>query len=481
MSDELAFLPARDLTELYRQTALSPVEATRLALTRADGLQASLNAFQMLDRDGAMAAAKASEKRWHRGEPCGPLDGLPLTIKDLSAVKGLPMRSGSLTTSDEPCAEDAPCVARLREAGAVILGKTTTPEFGWKGLTDGPLFGYTRNPWDPARTPGGSSGGAATALAAGIGWLAQGNDGGGSIRIPASYCGLFGIKPSFGRVPHHPREGAFCDLVSNGPIARKVADAALMMTIMSQPDRRDWYALPWDGTDYLAGLEGAESALEGLSVAYAPNLGGAEPKKEILEPIEATVALFEELGARVERVDSLFEPLREAFESFWIAGFAALIRELPIAERDKLDPRFRALAERGLQVGLAEYDKAMSERARLAGRLAELHESYAILVTPTMATPPPPVETLYDSSQFDRWRDVTPFTLPFNLTGQPAASLPCGYDSSGLPVGLQIVGPRYQDLAVLRVARALEQALDLPLPHPRLLESLARLAGGIRA
>ena len=471
--EETAFLDARALVRGYMERAFSPLEVTEAALARIGRLDPALNAFQHVDSKGALMAAKAADARWLSGQPCGPLDGVPLTVKDLTMVKGLPMRRGSLTTGEDPCAEDAPCVARLRAAGAVILGKTTTPEFGWKGMTDGPLFGITRNPWDLARTPGGSSGGAAAALAAGIGALAHGTDGGGSIRIPASYCGLYGIKPTFGRVPHHPMEGAFCTIASQGPIARSVADAAAMLTVMAQPDPRDWYALPADQRSY---AEELGEGVAGLRLAYCPSLGGAEPESRVLAPVEAAVGLLRDLGAEVEEVGPLFPPLRPDFERYWLAGFATLIRDLPAVALDSLDPRLRPLAEAGLDVSLADYDRAMKARAALGRSMNGLHETYAALITPTMPTPPPAAETPYHSAEFDRWRDATPYTVPFNLTGQPAASIPCGVTADGLPVGLQLVGPLYGDAMVLRISAALEAALDLPRPHPALLASLEAIS-----
>ena len=472
MVQDDAFLDLHGLLEAFREGRLTPGEATETALARIDRLEPHLNAFQTVDREGAREAAAGADARWCAGQPLGPLDGVPVTIKDLTAVKGLPLRQGSATSSDQPAPRDAPCVARLRAAGAVILGKTTTPEFGWKGMTDGPLFGFTRNPWDLARTPGGSSGGAAAALAAGIGAVAHGSDGGGSIRIPASYCGLAGLKPAFGRVPHHPNEGAFCTVSVQGPIARNLRDAALLLNIMAQPDPRDWYALPYDGRDY---REPLSAGVAGLSLAYSADLGGAEPRPEVLGPFQEAVARLRALGAEVTEVGSLFPPLEDRFHDYWLAGFAARIRGLSAAQRDLLDPRLRELAEAGLAVTLADYDRDMAARAALGRQMNQLHQDYAALITPTMPTLPPPVETPYHSQAFDRWRDATAYSLPFNLTGQPAASIPCGLSPEGLPVGLQVVGPAHGEATLLRVAGALEQDLAFPQPHPLLLERLAAL------
>jgi len=256
----IAYASAISLLELYRKRALSPVEATQILLDRLEALQPKINAFCIVDHDGALAAARESEQRWQRGDAVGRLDGVPVTIKDLMLMRGFPTLRGSrLVDPDQDWSEDAPAVARLREAGAVILGKTTTPEFGWKALGDSPLTGITRNPWDLSRTPGGSSAGAAAACAAGIGALHLGSDGAGSIRIPAAFTGIFGLKPSFGRVPAYPLS-AMGPLAHLGPMARTVADAALMLTVLSQPDHRDSYALPPENTDWSDGIEDGMSA-----------------------------------------------------------------------------------------------------------------------------------------------------------------------------------------------------------------------------
>src|SRR6516162_1797327 len=301
--NEIAYASAVELLELYRSKALSPVEATGLILDRLDALQPKINAFCVVDRDGAMKAARASERRWLRGEAAGPFDGVPVTIKDLILMRGFPTLRGSrLVDPGQGWSEDAPATARLREAGAVILGKTTTPEFGWKALGDSPLTGITRNPWDLSRTPGGSSAGAAAACAAGIGPLHVGSDGAGSIRIPSAFTGIFGLKPSFGRVPAHPPSPM--GLLSHiGPIARTVADAALMLSVLSGPDHRDPYALPTENKDYRDGLE---AGVRGWRVAYSPNLGYARVDPEIAASTLDAARRFEALGAIVETVDGIF-------------------------------------------------------------------------------------------------------------------------------------------------------------------------------
>jgi len=471
MDDGLAYLGATELVAGYRDGALSPVDAIAEALARIERFEPVLNAFTLVDGDGARARARESEARWRDGAPMGALDGVPMTLKDIVLIKGWPTLEGSRTTDPErDWNEDCPAVARLREAGAIFLGKTTTPEFGWKGMTDSPLSGITRNPWNPDLTPGGSSGGAGAALAAGIGALAFGTDGGGSIRIPASYCGLYGIKPTFGRVPHYPQESPFAGVVCGGPLARSVADAALMLNVISRPDARDGFALPPDGRDWRDGLD---DGVAGLRLAYAPALGGAEAAPDVLSVVAEAVRVFTGLGAHVEEVGPVFDPPRPQFEAYWLAGFAHRLRAIPPAKRDLMDPGLRALAEHGLAVSIEDYCAAMAARARLAARMSALHEDFDLLLTPTMPTPPPPVDMPYHSPGFDRWRHAVPFTVPFNLTGQPAASIPCGVCASGMPVGLQIVGPRFGEALVLRASRAFEAALARPYPRP----VLAALAG----
>jgi aspartyl-tRNA(Asn)/glutamyl-tRNA(Gln) amidotransferase subunit A len=287
--NDVAYASAITLLDLYRRRALSPVEATRFLLDRLDALQPQINAFCAVDRDGALEAAYQSEQRWLKGDQIGPLDGVPVTIKDLILTRGLPTLRGShLIDRDQDWAEDAPATARLREAGAVLLGKTTTPEFGWKALGDSPLTGITRNPWARSRTPGGSSAGAAAACAAGIAPLHVGSDGAGSIRIPSAFTGIFGLKPSFGRVPAYPPSPM--GLLSHvGPMARAVADAALMLMVLSGPDHRDPYALPPEDRNYLDGLEGG---VRGWRIAYSPTLGYAKVDPEIAEAVGGAVQCF---------------------------------------------------------------------------------------------------------------------------------------------------------------------------------------------
>ena len=473
MDDSLIFAGADELLALYRRKALSPVEVATAQLARIARLQPALNAFQLVDPETTLAMARASEDRWASGTPCGPLDGLPVTIKDLVLTKGWPTLRGSRTVApDQAWDEDSPCVARLREAGAVFLGKTTTPEFGWKAITSAPLFGVTRSPWDLTRTPGGSSGGAGATLAAGIGTLAHGGDAGGSIRIPASYCGLFGLKPSFGRVPHAPQDTPFATIVSQGPLARSVADAALALNVLARPDPRDPFALPYDARDWRAGLD---DGVAGLRIGLALGTPEAEVDAEVAAVVEAAAGRFADLGATlVARADAI-PPLKADFEDYWLASFAHVLRALPDEKRALMDPDLRAVAERGLAVDLPGYARGVARRAWLTTHMNLLFTEIDLLVTPTTPTTAPAAETRYNAPGWERWHRFVPFTLPFNLTGLPAASLCCGLTAESLPVGLQIVAPRFAEARLLRAARALEAALDLPRVPPVLAQSLTHL------
>jgi aspartyl-tRNA(Asn)/glutamyl-tRNA(Gln) amidotransferase subunit A len=465
--NDLCALSATELLELYRKHELSPVEVARAVLKRIENLNPVLNAFCFLNKN-ILEEAKASETRWMRGEPKGLLDGVPVSIKDLLLTKGWPTLRGSKTIDPKgPWNDDAPAVARLREHGAVLLGKTTTPEFGWKGVTDSPLTGITRNPWNPQKTPGGSSGGAAAALAAGMGPLAVGTDGGGSIRIPCSFTGLFGIKPSFGRVPAWPAS-PFGTLANVGPMTRSVTDAALMLNVLSLPDARDWQGLPYDARDYRAHLE---SGVADLRIAFSPDLGYAKVDAEVAAIVRKAVKVFAGLGAKVEEKHPGFEDAEPLFRAHWFPGAAFFLKDLSAAKRKLMDPGLLEVAAQGAKFSMIEVLDAQHKRSALGSHMNLFHRDYDLLVTPTLAVPAFDVGREFpESPKIQRWTDWTPFTFPFNLTQQPAASIPCGLTKAGLPVGLHIVGPRYADALVLRAARAFESVRPIASPD------LSRLA-----
>ncbi|HEY5147864.1 MAG TPA: amidase [Polyangiaceae bacterium] len=445
-----ADLPATALIDLYRAKALSPVEVVKAVLQRAEALEPVFNAFRLLDAKGAIEEARGSEARWLRSEPRGLLDGVPVAFKDLLDVRGWPTRRGSLATTDRPAPDDAPAAARLRESGAIFLGKTNTAEFGWKSVTESALAGITRNPWNRDHTPTGSSGGAAAAAALGLGPLHVGTDGGGSIRIPASACGVFGLKPSYGRVPGHPAayNGTMFHI---GPITRTVADAALLLNVITGYDARDWTSLPPDDRDWRAGLAGG---VRGLRIAYSRTLGHVKVDASILSIVDRAVETFSELGATVAHVDPGFDDSK-AIRIAYAAERAARLRADISPDRYPLvDAQIRDAVERADRYALADYVAAMDGRMDLAIRMRRFHERYDLLLTPTMAAPVPKVGTQADGS----------LCVPFNLTQQPAASVPCGVDEHGLPVGLQIVGPPHRDDLVLRAAHAYELAHPFRAP-----------------
>jgi aspartyl-tRNA(Asn)/glutamyl-tRNA(Gln) amidotransferase subunit A len=460
-AQDLALWSATELVAGYRDKTISPVEATQAALARIDRLDPALNAFCLVDRDGALTAARAAEARWQRGAPLGLVDGVPTNVKDIVLTKGWPTLRGSMTIDpNQPWDEDSPAVARLREHGAVLLGKTTTPEFGWKAIGDSPRTGITRNPWNLGHTPGGSSAGAAAATAVGMGALAIGSDGAGSIRIPSAFTGLFGLKASFGRVPAYP-PSAFGSVSHVGPMTRTVTDGALMLTVLAGADWRDSQALPPDGRDY---RDGIEAGVKGLKIGFSPDLGYATVDPEIARAVADAVKLLAELGAEVETVAPPFPDPRAAELVIWCAPAAKVVGELSEAQRALLDPGLVRMAALGHRYSALDFVAADQARTALGVSMARFHQRYDLLATPTVSVPALPVgQDTLDPSPDALWIDWAPFTYPFNLTRQPAASVPCGLTKSGLPIGLQLVGALYDEPTVLRAARAFERARPFPL------------------
>jgi aspartyl-tRNA(Asn)/glutamyl-tRNA(Gln) amidotransferase subunit A len=461
MSD-LVRRTATELLAMYEARSVSPVEVTQAVLDRIAAVDPTLNAFCYLAPEEALAEAAASEVRWQRGEPVGPLDGVPTSIKDLVLTKGWPTRRGSRTIDpDQSWDVDAPATARLREAGAILLGKTTTPEFGCKGETNSELTGITRNPWDPTKTPGGSSGGTAAAVAAGLGPLSVGTDGAGSVRIPAAFCGNVGFKPSFGRVPAYPLS-PFGTVSHLGPHTMSVADAALMMKVLKQPDARDWTALPPSDDDYAAGLD---DGIAGVRVAFSPTLGYATVHPEVAAAVATAAEQLAAAGAIVEAVDPGFADPLEITTGLWFTGAWTLWNTLTPEQQAVTDPDFSAEAELGSHLSNLEVQRLVLRRGDLGSMMRQFMQRFDLLVTPSVAVPafaarPAGTVPLTPEAMLG-W---TPFSYPFNLTQQPAITVPCGLTSDGLPIGLQLVGPMFGDALVLRAARAYEAMHPVPRP-----------------
>jgi aspartyl-tRNA(Asn)/glutamyl-tRNA(Gln) amidotransferase subunit A len=468
LSTPLTFCTATELLALYRSGQASPVEATQAVLQRIARLNPVLNAFCLVDEQAALASAHHSEARWqahrHRGAAVLPMDGVPVSIKDLILTQGWPTLRGSKTVNpDQPWEVDAPVTARLREAGAVLLGKTTTPEFGCKGETNSLLTGISRNPWNTEHTPGGSSGGASAAVTAGLGPLAIGTDGAGSVRIPAAFCGNVGLKPSFGRVPAYPLS-PFGSVAHLGPHAMTVEDAALLMNTISQPDARDWTSLPYDGMDYLAGLH---RGVKGLRVAYSPTLGYA---KHVDPDIAAATALaaqhLQDGGAVVEQVDPLSEDPLDITTGLWFAGAYQVWQTLSSAQQALTDQDFKAQAELGAQLDVNAIHALNQRRGVLGSHLRQFMQRFDLILTPSTAVTAfkarPAGHSPMNPEAMLGW---TPFSYPFNLSQQPAISLPCGLSSQGLPMGVQLVGPMFGDALVLQAAQALQACYPVLRPN----------------
>ena len=457
MQDEdLCFRSAVDLAADIRSRRLSPVELARAVTARIDALNPTLNCFCTATPDIALEQAKAAEDAVMRGRALGLLHGIPYSIKDLQPTKGVRTMRGSKIFEHNVPEDDTPLERRLEAAGGGILGKTTTPEFGWKGATDSPLTGITRNPWNLERTPGGSSGGASAQVAAGLGPLAQGGDGGGSIRIPSSFAGIFGIKPTTGVVPYLPLPHN--DLLSHlGPMTRTVPDAALMLSAIAGHDPGDRFSVPWASRNFLDGLD---AGIAGRKVFWSPTLGYAKVDPEVAEATARAAARFEELGAVVEEGDpGLGDPTDFFIVTYQSAVAGGLVQHLDEWESE-MDPGLVHMVRRGMEYSAVEYVQARLERLAFCERLARFFEGYDFLLTPATAVTAfavgqvAPDPARFEAEDLFAW---TPFSFPFNATGNPAASVPCGFTGDGLPIGLQIVGRMHEDQAVLQAAAAFER------------------------
>ncbi|MGH8068225.1 MAG: amidase [Candidatus Entotheonellia bacterium] len=453
---ELCYMPATELGVAIRSRRVSPVEVVDAVLARIERLNPTLNAYCTITAAAARAAAKEAEAAVMRGDTLGMLHGIPVSIKDLIATKGVRTTHGSKLYEQFIPDDDAPVVEHLKRAGAIILGKTNTPEFGHKAITDNLLFGPSRNPWSLEHTPGGSSGGAAAAVAAGLGPLAVGTDAGGSIRIPSSCCGTFGLKPTLGLVATAPTFGGLETLSHTGPMTRTVRDAALMLNSIVGADPRDLSSLPAVGTDYLSGID---RGIQGLRVAWSPDWGYAAVDPQVRQVAEAAANRFTDLGCHVEEAHPGFTDPAETYQILSTASRAARVADRWPAERDRFDHSLVVQIEAGMRWSAVDFVRAANIRRTLNDAFVRFFTRHDLLLTPTMSAPPPPVKV--EAHEEIAGRKVTrlawlAFTFPLSLIGYPAASVPCGWTREGLPVGLQITAPRLAEALVLRAAAAFE-------------------------
>jgi len=462
---DLCYTSATELVPLIRTKKLSPVELNDAVLARIERLNPRLNAFCTLTADLARDAARRAEAAVMKGDRLGPIHGLPFTIKDLAFTAGVRTMGGSCIFERRVPDTDAPFVRRLKDAGGVMIGKTTTPEFGWKALGDSPLTGITRNPWNTGMTSGGSSAGAAVAAAAGLGPLQQGSDGAGSIRIPSAFCGIYGLKPSYGRVPMWPVSNT--DNASHtGPMTRTVADAALMLSVMAGSDSSDRTALDAVPADYVGRLR---DGVKGLRVAWSPDLGGLRVDAEVAAVARQAALAFQELGAVLDEVNPGFADSREIIRCMWNVHEAGNFGPYLAQWRERMDPGLVASIEDGLRYSGAEYVAMRGRKLAYWDSVRPLFETCDLLLTPTISVAAFDVGQLNPKGWPDHpwdWFDWASFSYPFNFTGQPAATVPAGFTPAGMPVGLQIVGRPWADLTVLQASAAFEQARPWAAKRP---------------
>ncbi len=458
--NEPALMSAETLLYHYGRGTLSPIEALQAVMERIARLNPGINAFAVMNR-AALEAAGQSAARWRAGRPLGSLDGVPCTVKDLLDMAGLPTRRGSRLTSAEPAAEDAPAVMSLKAAGAVIVGKTTTTEYGWKTPGDCPLHGITRNPWDTSRTTGGSSSGAGAAGAACFGALHIGTDAGGSVRLPAAWCGLVGLKPTFGRIPQWPL-GAFANVACAGPMTRTVGDCALMLGVLAQFDRRDPFCLPDDARDWRDGLS---QGVGGLRIAVMRYPGFEAPvDADGVAAVEEAAQLLADAGAEIEDASPDLPDIRAVFGRVWGVALSRLVATVPEAERYKLDPGLLEVAAQEGGMLATDFVAAEAVRIQAAHAMARLHAAYDLVLTPTVTAGSPPADAPTRDPVRALWTEWAPWTFLYNLSRQPAITVPMPPGADGMPRSVQLAGPLYRDDLVLRGAWAIEQAGAFPIP-----------------
>ena len=461
MTTVLHDLTARHLSDAYFTKELSPVEVTRAVLARIDTWDRKLNAMYVIDAEGALLQAVASETRWREGRPLSPLDGVPITIKDNIATKGVPVPVGTAAADFTPATVDQPPAARVREAGCVILGKTTMPDFGMLASGVSSLHGVTRNPWNLDRNTAGSSSGAGAAIAAGYGPLALGTDIGGSVRLPASYNGIFALKPSLGRVPIYP---PYLGRVT-GPMTRTVADAALLMSVLTKPDPRDYMALPYEAHDWPGALGGE---VRGKRLGLLIEIGvGIMPQPAVRRTIETAAKAFEDAGATVEPVAPFVtDAMLDGLDLFFQARLLADLELLPPERQAKVLPFILAWCRRAEGHSAADALRALGQIMLMREKAVAAIQGRDFLISPTSPITAYAVDEPTPGSDPSRPFEHIGFTVPYNMSEQPGASICAGYDADGLPIGLQIVGHRFDDPGVLMLAHAYEGLRPAMRPWP---------------
>lgn len=463
---DICFLSAIELRNYFLQRKLSPLEVTNAIFDRLDRLQPKLNAFVTVTKGIARKQAIIAETAYREGTE-KPLSGIPISIKDLTATKGIRTTMGSLIHQNWVPEFNAPVAERLLAAGAVLLGKTNTPEYGWKGETSNRLVGTTHNPWRYERTPGGSSGGGAAAVAAGLGPLSQGSDGAGSIRIPCSFCGIFGFKPTYGLVPQYPPSAM--ELLSHiGPMSRTVEDSALMLSTMAGADELDPHS--WSAPcDYLTNLK-KNGSIDVQPIVWSPNLGTNIVDPEISKITAQAARNFSDIGYQVEEKSPEIDDPWEIINTIWVTALASLYEDRLEESRSQIDPGLLSLIDSADKISGIELATALRNRNKYFQQMRNFMEGYQLLLTPTMPLEPFPAgldrPTHIGNTQLTPNLSWTPFTYPFNITGQPVATVPCGFTSSGLPVGLQIIGRHHEDSMVLAAAARFQEAYPWDDCHP---------------
>lgn len=470
---DISFMSARKLRDWIINRKISPVELTKIYLERIERFNPTLNAFLTVCGDQAIAEARQAESAVMRGEPLGLLHGLPIALKDLTQTQGIRTTRGSLIFENFIPRADEPIVERIRNSGAIIIGKTNTPEFGHRGTTENLLSEPCTNPWDISRTSGGSSGGSAVAVASGLAAISQGDDGGGSIRIPASFCGVFGMKPSFGLVPRPHRSGGGWNFISQtGALGRSVADVAMLLQVMAGPHKEDPRTVNENTPEF---LEQLTPEIEGYRIAWSPDFGNLPVDPQVRESTSIGAYLLEECGVTIEELKHPVDTKNslETFKTIFMSDMLATLSPLLERHGKLMMPSLRFWLEEAKSWSVVRLVDALGGLELHRAQLNAIFAQYDLLMTPTMSVPAFPIEQwpeVIDNTPVDKLWAFNPFCYLFNLTGQPAASIPCGFSKEGLPIGLQIIGRRGEDIKVLRAAATFESLNPWSVTKPSLLQ-----------